>query len=284
LKGVTKDWELGNIYPFLSYERFKPLQAKVYAEVEKSLPRNSRRLLKVIEAMTRPQREALYAFHLNNTEELTRDEAAANLGISVDSLQDRVDGAMKRIEAEFKELMPSKKNRPKYWAGLFKLSDTRSHGVFKRSEAVKVRPVFRIDPVTGIKTTIPIRTTRIHGTPIPGIRDQKRWLRVTGHQPRHNGVESPKYAHMRNAYAHMAKSSIKESGRTYVDFSSGDPKHVYEEHRRVNAEDQIRKKNDKIIPGLRKNLPCKKATPVQISSVRGFDNLTLSSLSDIARQ
>jgi hypothetical protein len=137
--------------------------------------------------------------------------------------------------------MASKKNRPKYWAGLFKLLDTRSQGVFERSEAVKVRPLFQIDSATGIKTAHSIREGRVRATPIPGILERKRRLRLTSYRPRHNGVESRKYAHMTNAYAGMAKSEIKDSGRTYVDFSSGDPKHVYVEHRRESADERIRK-------------------------------------------
>ncbi len=241
-KGATKEWELEQLYPYLPYRRFQMLQARVYAEVERTLPKNSRRFLKVLENMTEAQREALYAFHLNNPEELTRPQVAENLGISIDSLQDRIDSAMRKIKAEFKELTPSKSKRPPYWKNLFKLPDLRLDGIFRRSEGKRVRPLFRVDSRTGEKTEIAAPGRPAKTTPISNIRELRQWARVTGYKPRHDGVMSPKYAHMKNGFLDSAKLKLVDEGRTHVSFVSGDPETAYRDQRSQNSAARTRKK------------------------------------------
>lgn len=112
------------------------------------------RFLKVLKTLTDKQAEALHAVY---TEEprLTFTEAAQELKISRDSLQDRVKGAIKKIKSVLPELeaiksmtelkIDTKKRRYLY------------DGLFCKESARKIALLYRICPYTNIRTELSVR-------------------------------------------------------------------------------------------------------------------------------
>jgi hypothetical protein len=67
-------------------------------------------LLKAFQKMTRLQRKAVKAYYLENWHQKTKPDISKALGISVDSLNDRLDLAFKKIKDEFQNFR-FKKNK-----------------------------------------------------------------------------------------------------------------------------------------------------------------------------
>jgi hypothetical protein len=68
-----------------------------------------RKLSKAFKKMTRIQRLTVRAVYLKNFQAKTKVEIADALGISIDSLKERLSGAFAKIKAEFVDLFPVKK-------------------------------------------------------------------------------------------------------------------------------------------------------------------------------
>ncbi len=74
------------------------------------------------------------------------------------------------------------------------------NGFFLRSSGLKILPVYRIDPKTGVKTL-----------------DCSR-----------NGVERPLYAHLANAYPCSVRLGLVTTGRSYLKFVTADERSAFD--------------------------------------------------------
>jgi RNA polymerase sigma factor (sigma-70 family) len=64
---------------------------------------SSRRFKRFWKALTLAQKEALRMVYINNRQRLTKEEIARRLGIRVDTLQERIDYAIKKLRQHFPE-------------------------------------------------------------------------------------------------------------------------------------------------------------------------------------
>ena len=90
----------------------EPTEAKNKSDKDED---KQNRVVRAFKKMTRLQRKAVRAYFLQNWQDRTKIEVAKSLGISVDSLNDRLTLAYKKIQAEFLdfEFKKSKKELPK---------------------------------------------------------------------------------------------------------------------------------------------------------------------------
>ena len=224
LKGVTREWELEQIFPYLPFLRYQALQSKVFAEVEKTLPANFRRFLDVMESFTTAQREAVSEFYFRNRERSSKREIAIRLAINVKSFDERLEGAVRKIKKEFRELTPVEDLRPSYWKTLFERPDRRQDGMLYQSKVNHVHPLYRIDSVTGGRREIAPRSGKL---PLPVRAEayikRKDLERRTNYTPSHDGVMSPKYAHLPNVFLATARSRLVRERRSHLDFQNTKP-------------------------------------------------------------
>ncbi|MBS1960869.1 MAG: sigma-70 family RNA polymerase sigma factor [Bdellovibrionales bacterium] len=182
------------ICPGFPFEEFHAYQSRIHRKVESSLNERSRRFQEYWDALTAKQREAIRAVYFDNEEDLTDREVADALGISAYSLQDRVAGAIKKLEAHFSEFVPMRISRGLgHWTALAEGPDVKNYS--SRSERRVVRPLFRIDSATGRRVRIESSGAATR-TRVANFETHKQWLKVTSYRPTHDGVESPLYAHM----------------------------------------------------------------------------------------
>lgn len=140
------------------------------------------RFFEVTKKLTKKQEEALHLIYMEDPP-LTYDEAAIREGISKDSFQDRIRGAVKKIKAALPELEGLIEPKTYYKN---KEKNLLYNGLFYKDAAVIIHPLFRVDPLTHIKILIPLRTEKpsqsknaptrtavrawaINATPIPDI-------------------------------------------------------------------------------------------------------------------
>ena len=133
-------------FPDLRYETYQRLLPTVNAEIRRRTPEKIRRLRECLDAMTGPQRAALYAVYLNNPEKKNQHEIAASLKISVDSLYDRLKGAKEKLYRAFPEYQPMRR-KP--------VSEERTAA---RKEKQLVR-VIQVNPKTGERRELVVPKT-----------------------------------------------------------------------------------------------------------------------------
>jgi predicted DNA-binding protein YlxM (UPF0122 family) len=119
-------------------------------EFEDKLQTFWRRYNKTWESLTPKQRRAVSKIYLQE-DPLTYKEAAKSLEISVDSFQDRIDGAVKKFRAVFPELEFLKETLT--YRKLHKKGVLQRH-LFDHKEARKIRPLYRVDLRTGQRLEI----------------------------------------------------------------------------------------------------------------------------------
>lgn len=90
-----------NIFPLYEFSEFKEAKREVDRIVARTLPERLKRLKKFWKTLTPKQRIAL---KLKYDEELSYEESARRLQISVDSFRDRIILAEKKLESAFPEL------------------------------------------------------------------------------------------------------------------------------------------------------------------------------------
>lgn len=95
-KAVTQ-----HIFPHYDFEEFKQAKREIDRIVAKTLPEKLKRLRKVWKSFTTKQKMAL---KLKYDEELSHEESAGRLQISVDSFRDRLELAERKLERAFPEL------------------------------------------------------------------------------------------------------------------------------------------------------------------------------------
>ncbi len=122
-------------------------------ESEKKLKSIWQRFLKAHKALTRKQKEALELIYMQDSP-LTYAEAAKSLGISKDSFQDRIRGAVKKLKdavPELLELLTTEPSSEKTSNAVY------SNGFFDKAAAKRILPVYKINPLKGESTDLPIR-------------------------------------------------------------------------------------------------------------------------------
>jgi predicted DNA-binding protein (UPF0251 family) len=92
---------IAHIFPHYDFSEFKEAKREIDQIVARTLSEKLKRLKKVWKSLTAKQRIAL---KLKYDEELSHEESAARLQISVDSFRDRLDLAERKLERAFPEL------------------------------------------------------------------------------------------------------------------------------------------------------------------------------------
>ena len=213
-----------------------------------TFPKTMKRLETVLNSLTHAQREALRLVRLEDDGKRTQAEIADSLGISLASLRDRLNGALKKITDEFSEWNPSDQERPAYWSGLFLPKNSLYWGLYQKSEAKKVYPVYKLSHES-FKRLFQIEMSIIRPkvrTPNPGIQKKKEWDRITSYRPSHDGVLSPMLAHLANAYHSEAEKKRKKNKLQHFKFVTTDPKTAFEQVRAAEKEEKLRLKNKRI--------------------------------------
>lgn len=122
-------------------------------ESEKKLKSTWQRFLKAHKALTRKQKEALELVYTQDNP-LTYADAAKSLGISKDSFQDRIRGAVKKLKdaiPELSELLITEPFSERTSNAVY------SNGFFDKAAAKRIFPVYKINLLTGEKVDLPIR-------------------------------------------------------------------------------------------------------------------------------
>lgn len=111
------------------------------------------KFLQASKELTKKQKEALNFIYVEDPK-LTYEEAALEEGISKDSFQDRIKGAIKKIKTALPEL--DNLMEPKtYYKN--KSQNLLYNGLFCKNESQRIHSLFKIDLVTKNKVEIPIR-------------------------------------------------------------------------------------------------------------------------------
>jgi DNA-directed RNA polymerase specialized sigma24 family protein len=114
-KNITDPDLIARIAPELGYPELKKLERVVHAEIDKTLPERIKKFGNFLTSLTTAQKEAIEHVHLKNDYGLSQADIAKKLGISIDSLADRLRGAEKKLRAAYPEFRKkkTKKSRKK---------------------------------------------------------------------------------------------------------------------------------------------------------------------------
>lgn len=95
------------IFPWIDLSNFEVLKRKICLHVRKTLPETAMRFEKFWSGLTTNQREALWYYYMHNPYGRSKNFVAEKIGISVDSLKDRLSGAIKKLKEDYAELEES---------------------------------------------------------------------------------------------------------------------------------------------------------------------------------
>jgi|GEM_PF-6109778 len=176
-----------------------------------------------------PIKHALKVAFLENDANENLSEISKRIRIPYETLRSRIEAGKKILKNHFWHLTPvdelPKTPKPKH-------RERQFNGFYLRSAAVKVHPVYKIDPKTNAKTIdfsrTSIRYRDLQKTPQKGIEAKEEWENLTTYEPKHNGVSSPLLAYIQNAYPSSMKAGLVNSGRVYIKFVSADEKSAFE--------------------------------------------------------
>lgn len=108
--GIDIPEAIKKIWPRYTDKRLKDSTAKIWALVHKRMPLWARKFNGIWDKLTKEQAEALRLEWFYETEEKpTQAENAKALGISVDSYQERLEWALKKILKHYPEFIPKKR-------------------------------------------------------------------------------------------------------------------------------------------------------------------------------
>ena len=108
--GVDIPEAIKKIWPRYTEKRFKDSTAKTWDLVHKRMPSWAKRFNGIWEKLTKGQAEALkLEWFYGSDEKPTQEENAKALGISIDSYQERLEWAIKKIIKHYPELTPKKR-------------------------------------------------------------------------------------------------------------------------------------------------------------------------------
>lgn len=137
-KGIANRHFIKMAFPKYPAEKFSELRGQVFEIYSENRSRDEIVFDKFNKALTTKQRKALQLVYMSE-EPKSYAEAATQLGISVDALRDRIDGAVEKLKAAFPEYAALKKERS---PSNFK-TDLAFDGFYRKSSARIVRPIRR---------------------------------------------------------------------------------------------------------------------------------------------
>lgn len=190
---VTEDL-VETYLPEIPYREFHRYQSKIHREIETTFPERFKRFEKYWDSLTTPQKQALRQVHMAQDRASTYPEAAKALGITTNALKERLKAATAKLKAFYPELraIQDESKRPSPW----KPSDYDTLKMFHLARARTPLPVTRLDPVTRAPLEILKHPRTKIRTPVPNLREKiAEWERGR-YDPDHNGVGSPRLAHM----------------------------------------------------------------------------------------
>lgn len=156
--GVDIPDAIKKIWPRYTEKRFKDSTAKVWGLVHKRMPSWARRFHGIWEKLTKGQAEALkLEWFYDSDEKPTQEENAKALGISIDSYQERLEWAIKKIIRHYPELRPQKRR-------------TR----LQEEEFIPPAPLYEVLP-SGEKIQIELPVKREKLLPIQEKYELKKW-------------------------------------------------------------------------------------------------------------
>ncbi len=143
-RGITSASQLEMVLPAFRFREFRRYQSQVHAELRKRLPAVVGRFKAFWGSLTPPQQEALAEKYMAPGTLDSKPVVAARLGISLHSLNDRLNGALKKFKTAFPEWTPVRRRS-------FAPRRTRGNrlydGLYSRDEARPV-PFRQFDPKT----------------------------------------------------------------------------------------------------------------------------------------
>ena len=139
-KNITEPDLIRYVMPTFDYNDFKKYEGKVHAEIQATLSDRMRNFLLFLESLTGAQREAIQKTYLENPAGNSREEIAKQIGISPDSLADRLSGAKRKLVLAYPEFRPK----------------GRSSSTRRRRPAGSTVRVTQINPRTGERRQITI--------------------------------------------------------------------------------------------------------------------------------
>jgi hypothetical protein len=149
-KGLTQKNLIKTVFPAYPVEKFAALKKQVFEIYRANRTKEEIVFEKFSKSLTPKQRKALELVYMG-VERKSLSEAARQLGISVDTLKNRIEGGVKKLKAAFPEYAALKK------AGRapsnFK-TDLAYDGFYRKSSAALIRPIKRLNQET--KTWEPI--------------------------------------------------------------------------------------------------------------------------------
>ncbi len=137
-RNITEQDLVELIAPGLKYQEFIVYQSKVHAEIDKTMPPLAKRFKAFWAVLTKKQRQALEAYYMDTAYGSTsKKEIAQKLRISVDSLEDRLKGALKKLKEQFPEMKPLTAEDYKEKRRIHQTPDRQMDGFYFRSKAKK---------------------------------------------------------------------------------------------------------------------------------------------------
>lgn len=142
-KNIT-EWDLiSKFAPGLSREEFKHYEGQVHYEIRKHYTQRERKFAQFLESLTPLQREAADLVYLKNPDGRSRWQIAEELGISVDSLTDRINAVKRKLASAFPEFRRRKKS-------------SKGHGRYSALKKQTMVKVTVIDPKSGERRQIQV--------------------------------------------------------------------------------------------------------------------------------
>ncbi len=151
-----------------------------------------------LEKLTPKQKEAVYAYFINNPYDQSQKRVAKKLGIKLEAFKERLNYAKKKLYKAYPELKPKAGSKKR--ASLWK-RELIYGGFWRKSEEIKLRPVTYIDPATGQRHSKAIRKNRKISTLDQKIK-RNEWLhkyREEQYQPQFS-IEDWQVSGQKSAY------------------------------------------------------------------------------------
>ena len=260
-RGLNTKELLSQYAPPFDFEEFHRYQSKINRIIDKHLPK-AHKLFQQFWADPKLKstiKHALKIAILENENKESLIKIAKTARIPYETLRSRVEMGKKILIRHFSDLIPlSSKPRvlkPKH-------RERQFNGFLLRSSCVKIHPLYRIDPKTGVKTLDQSRSEgsykSLKKTEQKGFEAHLKWEGITTYHPTHNGVESPLYAHLANAYPCSIRLGLVSSGRSYVKFVTSDEKAAFDSTKPVKFSKKETPASER---GLRLDEPPQKRAP-----------------------
>jgi len=200
--------------PEIPYSEFHRLQAQVHRAIESTFPERFKRFQSYWGSLTIPQKQALRQVYMGREKNVSHAEAARQLGIAPSTLRERLQGALQKL----KKVYPEFADRQPAWLkkDLWKRPDYDEMRLFHFARARKPEPVTRLDPFTRKTVQTQNQAKAKNRTPINGLREAISGWECTNYEPEHNGVGSPRYAHMRAIPAPRPAPALSLANRKCV--------------------------------------------------------------------